>query len=314
MTWSKNYYSIGDFYRQKFGFKVQKIPVTLAESCPNREGIRGMETCVFCDPWGSAAYPEGIGSTISEQFQNKGRQLSLRYKTPHLMAYFQTYTTTFLGMGKLRAAFDAALAHEGVVGITLGTRPDCLSQALLELLAEYSLKTFVSVELGVQSFVDERLKFLKRGHDSQATEKAIGKLQTLSKIHLSCHLMFGLPGETDQEIIDTAKRVNGFKFQSVKLHNLHVLKSTGLEKEFLEGRFNPVSLEEYSRKVGIFLDHLSPEIAVHRLAALSSHWDQLVAPDWNRYKQKVSQKIMDDMVKLGIFQGRSFSSQPSVGC
>lgn len=298
------YYSIGQHYRKIFGQKVRKIPVAIADDCPNRQGLKGMQTCIFCDAWGSSAYPEQMNLSISEQIQNKMTMLGERHKTSNFLVYFQSYTTTFLQIAKLRQAFDVALAFSGVKGLVIATRPDCLSPALLDLWIQYSKKTYVGIELGVQSFDDEKLKFLRRGHSAQCSIDAIRRLKTQTSLEIGIHLIFGIPGETEDEIIKTAQIVNDLNVDNVKLHNLHVLKNTPLEDCYLRGEFQPLRLPEYSQRVVTFLQRLNPHISVHRLAALSSHWEELVAPEWTRHHMKTSQFILDQMREVGATQGQ----------
>ena len=165
----KPFYPVSSFYRQRFGARVRKLPVSLADTCPNRLGLKGMQTCVFCDVWGSAAYAEQQGVELTQQIQEKLEPLASRYKADAFLVYFQAYTSSFLAVKKLRAAFEAALSFPQVKGIVVGTRPDCISPAVLELWQEYHERGFLSVELGVQTFDDEDLRFLRRGHDGQTS-------------------------------------------------------------------------------------------------------------------------------------------------
>jgi hypothetical protein len=183
-----------------------------------------------------------------------------------------------------------------------------LPERVLRKFAEIAQKYYLSVELGVQTFDDEQLLFLSRGHDSASSLKAIRKLKTVSGVNLCVHLMFGLPGETDQQIRETAEILSAHGVDGVKLHNLHVLRNTPLEKLYRESRFVPLELEEYTRKVSIFLENLSPEIAVHRLAAVASRWDELIAPAWTREKMRPTQFIDDYLATKNTWQGRKFIS------
>ena len=299
------YSSIGDFYKTRFGgIRAQKIPVTIATDCPNRMGLKNMETCIFCDQWGSSAYPEQRFQALHQQIELKLKSMGEKYPTSIFLAYFQAYTNTFLGIKKLRESFDCALSFPQVKGIIIGTRPDCLSPALFDLWNEYNAKSFVAIELGVQSFFDDQLEFLKRGHTGEDSIKAIRKIKEKTQVDLGIHLMFGLPGETDLQIIETAKRVSDLPVDNVKLHNLHVLKNTPLEKKYRDGEFSPIDLEDYSRKVILFLQHLRADVKIQRLAALSSRWDELVAPDWTRHKLRSAQFIISRMKAEGARQGQ----------
>lgn len=294
-------------YASLFGGRVQKIPVTIAGTCPNREGFKGMETCVFCDEWGSAAYPEQQQMGLREQIDSKRRLLGERYCSQAFLIYFQAYTSSFLAVTRLRNHFETALSYPEVKGLVLGTRPDCVPPALIELLKEYSKKTFVSIELGVQSFFEEPLRFLRRGHGPQAVFDAIKRLTAHPEIDVGIHLIFGLPGETEDSLRETARIVAELGVHHVKLHNLHVLKGTALETLHARGEFVPLELDDYAHRVSFFLQHLPKTIAVQRLAAVSSRWDELVAPEWTRHKMKSHQYIIDKMHFAGAYQGQRVS-------
>lgn len=300
---SSTFYPISQYYKELFGEKVRKIPVSIVDSCPNRKGLKGMTTCIFCDEWGSAAYEDKILKPIVTQIQEVKARLQAKHKANKFLVYFQSYTSTFSKIDYLRQCFDLALADKDVVGIVVGTRPDCISPALLRLWSEYAAKTYFSVEFGVQSFYDRQLEFLRRGHNAQTAIDAINKVSLECKIDVGVHLIFGLPEETKDDLVATAKIINSLPIQNVKLHNLHVLKNTELEQLYNQKKFMPIDLIEYTNRVGIFISNLSPKIAVHRLGAVASRWDELVAPEWTKYSLKTYQYIVDDLKKNRITQG-----------
>lgn len=300
---------VSQHYQKLFGEKVYKIPVAIVEDCPNRMGLKGMVTCVFCDQYGSAARSSALEMDLDDQIR-QFREIFLRkYKAKSYLVYFQAYTNTFTKLSTLRSNFDRALAHEGIRGFVLGTRPDCLSAAVLDLWNEYSLKAYVGVELGVQSFFEDDLLFMKRGHTAADSLTAIEKISKKTAVDLGIHLIFGNPGETDERILETAKIVNDLPISNVKLHHLHVLKETTLQKIHAAGDFTPVDFETYARRVQIFLEHLSPRIFVHRLAAHSPRWDELIAPSWTADKMKTHQGLIDHLRAEGSYQSRSFKAQ-----
>jgi radical SAM protein (TIGR01212 family) len=191
-----------------------------------------------------------------------------------------------------------------VVGVVFGTRPDCISKALLRIWKEFHQQSFVSVEIGAQSFFNSQLEFLKRGHTASQTIDAIKLLNQESGINIGVHLIFGVPGETEQHIIETASLISELPVDNVKLHNLHVLKGTGLEKLYRQGDFIPLNLGDYADRVILFLQHLPPRIAVHRLAAIAPQWDELVAPEWCRSKNGTRNFILNRMRENNAFQGQ----------
>lgn len=297
------YTPISSFYKSKFGEKVYKIPVTTVDTCPNREGLKGMETCIFCDVWGSAARSESSALSLDHQIKKYKKHIGSRFKAKKFLVYFQAYTNSFAKVKTIKENFYKALEHEGVVGVVVGTRPDCISSALLKVWQEIHEQAFLSVELGAQSFNDEKLLYLKRGHTHSQTVTAIKKIKSETNVDLGLHFMFGLPNETISEIKEMALETNRLNVDNVKLHNMHVLKNTPLENDFFAGEFTPITREEYSKRVGVFLSHLDPKIFVHRLAALSSRWDELIAPDWSKRKMETHQFIVDDLHQNRNHQG-----------
>ncbi len=300
------YNTISSFYQQRFGEKIYKIPVSVVDDCPNRRGLKGMQTCVFCDVWGSAARSEAQGMELSKQISEFGQHLGDRYNAKNFLVYFQAYTNSFTKISSLKSNFETSLSFPFVKGFVVGTRPDCLSPSVLNLWQEYHEKSFVSVELGVQSFFDDQLEFMRRGHTAQASLDAIAKITSATSVDLGIHLMFGQPGETDEHIIQTAKIVNTLPITNIKLHNLHVLTNTPLENMFREGIFQPIERAQYAHRVQIFLEHLSPRFFMHRLAALAPRRDELVAPAWTSDKMGTHQFIIDHLRSQGSYQGRHF--------
>jgi radical SAM protein (TIGR01212 family) len=303
------YYPISRFYKERFGAKVYKISVAVADTCPNREGLKGMQTCNFCDQWGSAAYSQNLEKDLRQQIEDIREILREKRGADKFLVYFQAYTTTFSKVSRLREQFEIALSYPDVVGLVVGTRPDCVSQAFLDLCNETKARTFISVEMGVQSFDEPTLKWMRRGHTAEASVKAIERLaRECPGVDLGIHLIFGSPGETDERILDCARRTNALPIHNVKLHHLHVLKNTPLAEEYAAGLFKPVEQEEYFRRCCLFLQNLRADVAVHRLVALSSRWDELVAPAWSTYKMENYQAMLAFMHRHGAYQGQNVST------
>jgi uncharacterized protein len=299
---------ISEFYLSRFKSKVYKIPVAVAETCPNREGLRGMQTCSFCDVWGSAAHEDALPLPLNEQIEKYRAVIKKKYKAEQFLVYFQAYTTTFKRVKSLESAFAQAYEWPDVCGLVVGTRPDCLSASVLDLWQRYHEKKFVAVELGVQSFDDRQLLFLRRGHTGGDSLKAIEKISSQTQVDLGVHLIFGLPGETESQVRKTAEICNQLPITNVKLHNLHVLKNTELEKWYRQGLFEPFDFGKYARHVQIFLEHLSPRLFIHRLAAYAPRWDELVAPSWTADKMRTHQGIVDFLNSQQSFQARHFQA------
>ncbi|MDX2507077.1 MAG: TIGR01212 family radical SAM protein [Gammaproteobacteria bacterium] len=298
------YFPISQFYKNRFGEKVYKVSVSIAETCPNRQPNSRMPLCVFCDEWGSAAYHLERDKSLREQISTNRDKIAQRYRANKFLVYFQSYTNTFDRISELEQRFDIALDEDNIQGIVLGTRPDCLPSRVLPLLKKTHEAHYVMVELGLQSFFDHHLTFLQRGHDARRGYDAIQKLYEHTGVDTGVHLIFGLPDETDEEIIQTAQIINELPVSNVKLHNLHVLTKTPLAEMYQQGKFLPVELDVYIEKVTLFLQHLSPTVAVQRLAAVASRWDELIAPEWTREKMRPTQKIEDRLNELDIWQGK----------
>lgn len=299
---------LSEHYRRRFGTKVYKVSVSTAHTCPNREGYRGMRVCTFCDEWGSAAYPERRELSLAEQVRENAARIAARYGTSRFLVYFQAYTHTLDRISRLEALYDEALAQPGVVGIVVGTRPDCLPPGAIRRLADLARRTYVAVELGVQTLDDGQLGWLSRGHDAACSLKALEALRAHPEIETCAHLMFGLPGETDDHLRAAARTLAESGVHGVKLHNLHVLRGTPLERLYMSGRFEPVTLAEYADKVAVFLERLPARIVVHRLSAVASRWEDAVAPHWVRGKLAPAQAILDNLVQRGTWQGRLASA------
>ena len=298
------YFPISQFYKNRFNEKVYKVSVSIAETCPNRQQNSKMPLCIFCDEWGSAAYHLERDKSLQQQIIINRDKIAKRYRAKKFLVYFQSYTNTFDRVSELEQRFNIALNEQAIVGIVLGTRPDCLPSRVLPLLKKTHETHYVMVELGLQSFFDHHLEFLQRGHDVARGYEAITKLHEQTGVDIGIHLIFGLPDETDEEIIETARIINNLPVSNVKLHNLHVLKNTPLAELYEKGHFQPCELEEYIAKVSLFLQHLSPHIAVQRLAAVASRWDELIAPQWTKDKMRPTQMIEDHLKETHAWQGK----------
>lgn len=302
---------ISEFYKNRFGNKVYKIPVSIVDDCPNRRGLKGMKVCVFCDEWGSAARAESFTMNLSEQIEKFKTTISKRVHAESFLAYFQAYTNTFSKIESLQHHFETAISFPYVKGIVVGTRPDCISKGVLNLWKEYAQKKFLSVELGIQSFFNNHLTFLERGHTVQQNLDAIRKISEHFEdldINLGIHLIFGLPNETEEQIIQTAQIINSLPITSVKLHHLHVLKNTPLQELYIKGLFHPIECITYARKIMIFLENLSPKIYIHRLAAHAPRWNELIAPEWTKDKMRTHQFLVDFLRYHKTYQSAKFQA------
>lgn len=310
-SWKGNpYHPISAHYEKLFGEKVYKIPVTTVDDCPNRRGLKGMETCIFCDVWGSAAQSESINMSLKSQIDKYKVLIGKKFNAKKFLVYFQAYTNSFEKIDVLRKQFEQCLEYEDIIGFVVGTRPDCISPALFRLWQEFHEKRFVSIELGVQSFSNEHLEFMKRGHTAEQSYKAIQKIRDNTSVELGIHLMFGWPNETLDEVAEAANACNVLNVDSVKLHNLHVLDKTPLADLFFAEKFNPIDRETYAKMVMHFVERLNPNIPIHRLAAYASRQEELIAPEWTASKKQTHQFIVETFLNENTYQGRLYT--PSV--
>ncbi len=296
------YFPISRFYKNVFGEKVYKITVSAALTCPNREKNKGVG-CIFCDELGSAGSHLIKHMPLKTQITINRERLRKRFKTNRFLVYFQPFTNTYNRLNQFQEDIELALNQDRVVGIAFGTRPDCLPDEIYPFLKSVAETSYVSVELGVQSFSNEKLEFLNRGHSAEQSIHAINSLKEKSGVNVGIHLIFGLPGETDAEIISMAEQINRLPIDNVKLHNLHVLKNTPLHELYKSGNFKPFELEDYSKRVVLFLSHLSPQVAIQRLAAVAPRWDELIAPPWTKDRLRPSQFIIKQMKEQDLHQG-----------
>lgn len=300
------YRPISLFYKEYFGEKIYKIPVVLSSRCPNQ--MNTVERpCLFCDQWGSLARTEVNEMNMKDQILYQISIIKKRYKATGFLIYYQAYTTTYLSLEKLKKSITESLKFDQIKGVIIGTRPDCLSPSFLDYLN--NLNGFKAIELGIQSFFDHQLFFLRRGHNVQDNLKAIQLVSQYKNINLGVHLIFGLPEEIDSQIIETARTISDLPIHNVKLHHLHVLKNTPLEALYKQNQFTPISLDEYSHRVKIFLQYLSPKIFIHRLHAVSSRWDELIAPLWTQKKMYTTQHILNLMSFEKAYQGELFDEK-----
>ncbi|MGB0707911.1 MAG: TIGR01212 family radical SAM protein, partial [bacterium] len=277
-------------------------------TCPNIEGLAGMQTCIFCDEWGSTPAFVKADWPMLQQLKYHKERIRKRYKANKFLIYFQSYTNTFGRLSELKKHCVEALQQEDIVGIVIGTRPDCLPKGALKFFEELAAQTYLSIELGIQTFDDQQLIFLRRGHDREASIDALKQLRKIPNLNICAHLIFGIPGESNQQLVEAANLLNELSVDGVKLHNLHVLKNTPLAEEYNSGNFSPIDLKEYAERVVLFLENLDQKISIHRLTAVAPRWDELIAPQWTKEKMRPVQYIENLLATNETWQGRMLDS------
>jgi len=297
----KRYNAFSDDLKRVFGCRVHRISVDAGFSCPNRDGTVGTGGCIFCGGKGSGAHGIQTGVPVVEQLEAGKEVMTRKYKAKLFLAYFQAYSNTYAPAENLQRLYDEALAVDDVVGLIVGTRPDCLPPATIALLAEYSRKTYFWLELGLQSPLDRTLDFLGRGHDFSAFEEAVRSCKR-EGIRISAHVILGLPGETRNEMLDTAKVLNDLGIDGVKIHLLHVMKETPLAEKYARGELQLLDRDEYVGLVCDFLERLRPDMSIQRLTGDGGR-DHLIAPLWSLQKFEVLNAIDYEMERRGSRQG-----------
>ncbi|MBN2644971.1 MAG: TIGR01212 family radical SAM protein [Desulfuromonadaceae bacterium] len=298
---SKAYRVYSDFLKQQFGGRVHKISVDAGFGCPNREGGRQASGCLFCDPNGSGATGIARGLPIRDQIGQAKAIMRRKYRAQAFIAYFQPFSNTYAPLERLRACYDEALAVEDVVGLAVGTRPDCVPFEVLDLLQDYHQRTDFWLELGLQSCHDRTLNFLRRGHDYASFLQAAEGAQQRG-LKLCAHVILGLPGESLEEMLQTADEMARLRVDGIKIHLLHILSGTPLGRLYQQGHIQVLEQAEYVQLAADFLERLHPQTLIHRLTGDGPR-DSLLAPLWSLNKWEVLNAIDDEMARRGSTQG-----------
>ena len=296
------YYRLSHFYQRQFGSRVWKVSVDGRFGCPNMDGTLAHGGCIFCDPASfSPSRRLKIGS-IPEQIDEGIRRIRQRHGAGRFLAYFQPGTNTYAPVDRLRQLYQQALAHPEIVGLIVGTRPDCVPAEVLQLLAELAGRTWVAVEYGLQTCHDRSLAWINRGHDYQAFVDAVERTRGHG-LHIGAHVILGLPGESRSDVQATAREVARLGIDSVKLHNLYVVKNTPLAERLAAGEVRLATRDEYVGLAVDFLERLHPECVIDRLSG-DAPPQYLVGPEWCLDKQGVVRAIEAELVRRDTWQGR----------
>ena len=279
------YTTLNAHYQRKFGCKVYKLALEGGFTCPNRDGTVGYGGCIFCSTYGGGEFAEGKRDSVAQQLEQAKRRVSAKNKDGKYIAYFQSFSNTYAPVSRLRQLYLDAIAPEDIVGLAIGTRPDCLNPEIVDLLAQINRMKPVSVELGLQTIHPESVRYIRRGYDNEVYFDAVRCLKEAG-IEVVTHIILGLPGETAEMAAETTAAAVAAGTDGVKFHLLHVLRGTDLEKDYLEGKFRCLELEEYAQWLKSCLDHVPPDVVVHRITGDGAKRD-LVAPLWSGDKKRV---------------------------
>ena len=299
----KPYRSLNEYYREIFGRKTAKISLDGGFTCPNRDGTCGERGCLFCSAGGSGDFAENSALSITEQVEQGKNQTSDKWKDPAYVAYFQAFTNTYAPVEELRQKYEEALSCEGVEGISIATRSDCLPEDVLELLSELNQKTRLWVELGLQTSDEDSARFIRRGYPLGVFEKAVHDLAERD-IPVIVHVILGLPNETRETVLKTIDCINRLPVQGIKLQLLHVLSDSDLAEIYENGGYTPLTKEEYISLVGDCIAHLREDIVIHRLTG-DGDKNTLLAPLWSLRKRDVLNSLHKYLKDNNIRQGMS---------
>ena len=277
--------SLNEHYRRKFGCKVYKLAIDAGFTCPNRDGTLGTGGCIFCSAQGGGEFAEKQCPSVALQLEKAKARVASKVRNGKYIAYFQSFTNTYAPVALLRQLYTQAMVPEDIVGLAIGTRPDCLSDDVIALLQELNAIKPISIELGLQTIHDPTAHYIRRGYPSQVYFDAVRRLKAAG-LEVVTHIIIGLPGETADMAVQTTQAAAAAGTDGVKFHLLHVLKGTDLEKEYLAGNFRCLTLEEYARILDRCLAVLPAHTVLHRITGDGAKKD-LVAPLWSADKKRV---------------------------
>lgn len=308
MERTKPYKEFGDFLREQFPFKVQKISINAGFTCPNRDGVKGFGGCTYCNNQTFSPEYCHTEKSVSKQLEEGVHFFSRKYPGMKYLAYFQAYTNTYEEINILKAKYEEALSYPGVAGLIVGTRPDCMPDELLDYFAALSENKFVMIEYGLESTLDKTLLRINRGHTHEESETAI--FRTAGKgIFTGAHLILGLPGESREEILHHADILSNLPLTTLKLHQLQLIRNTRMAREFCEQPkdFHLFSANEYIELVIDFIERLNPSIVVERFVSQSPK-ELLIAPDWGLKNHEFTAKVNKRISERNTRQGRLFTT------
>lgn len=304
----QHYYSLNEYYQQKYGKKVYKLSINAGLSCPNRDGACGTGGCIFCSRGGSGEFAADASLSIPEQLEQAKRRVRAKTRDNAYIAYFQPFSNTYGAIDHLRKLYYEAIAPEDIVGLSVATRPDCLPDEVIDLLDEINRIKPVTVELGLQTIHPSTAAYIRRGYDLPVYDEAVGRLHAIG-VEVVTHLILGLPGESVDKMLDSVRYV-GRVTDGVKLQLLHVLKDTDLADRYKAGEFETLSLAQYTDILCCALEALPKNVVIHRLTG-DGDKRSLIAPLWSADKKRVLNHIKKALDDRAIIQGsKALKSRP----
>lgn len=302
---TKRYFTLNYYYRNLFNEKVFKVSLDGGFTCPNRDGTAGYGGCIFCSSRGSGDFAGNRCADLKQQFQEVSQKMHKKWPKAKYIGYFQAFSSTYAPVKELKEMYEDILAQDQVVGLAIATRPDCISEEILELLENINKKTSLWIELGLQTVHEETQKLINRGHDYQTFLEGVYKLRERN-INVVVHIILNLPGENKEAMLMTAREVAKMPIQGIKIHMLHLLKDTTMVKLYEKGLLKFMSRDEYVELVVDILEILPPEIVIHRLTG-DGPPDLLIEPIWTLKKWEVLNAIDSELERRNTWQGKYFS-------
>lgn len=304
---TKRYRTWNTHLREIFGGKVFKVALDGGFTCPNRDGSRARYGCTFCSQLGSGDFAGSRRDELAVQFRAIRDRMHTKWRDGKYIGYFQAFTNTYAPVEVLRERYEVILEQEGVVGLSIATRPDCLPDDVVDYLAELHERTYLWVELGLQTIHESTANLINRAHDYACFLEGVEKLRARG-IRVCVHIIDGLPQETHEMMMETARAVAGLDVQGVKIHLLHLMERTGMVKQYEEGLLRLMERDEYVGLVCDQLEVLPQEMIIHRLTGDAPR-DTLIGPEWSLKKWEVLNAIDAELVKRGTFQGSHHDSR-----
>ena len=298
---NKRYHTLDYFYKNKFGSKVFKVSLNGGFTCPNRDGKVGTKGCIFCSDLGSGDYAGNIKDDLSKQFEDVKLIMSRKWPNSKYIGYFQANTNTYAPVNELKEKYELILSKENVIGLSIATRPDEISDECLEYLKDLNKRTYLTIELGLQTIHESTSKLINRCHTLSCFDEMVKKLRK-ENINVVVHIINGLPYETKEMMIDTIKHINKFDIQGVKIHMMHIIKDTALSRLYEAKKFHVLTKEEYVEIVCEQLRYLDEKVAINRITG-DPKADDLVEPTWLIKKFGVLNDIDKYMSLHDIYQG-----------
>lgn len=296
----KRYTTFTDELRRRFHCRVQRVSLDAGFSCPNRDGSIGSGGCSFCNDRGAAAVGVPVELPLPQQLARSKEYLRRKFRAEKFLGYFQAYTNTYGSVDQLRGLYETVLADPEVVGLIIGTRPDCLPDTVLDLLEELNQRTYLWLELGMQTMHDRTLRDINRGHDHACLVEAVTRCKQRG-LRVCLHLILGLPGEERDDMLASLAEVNRLGVDGIKLHHLHVLRNSRFAELYQTGSLPLMERDNYVELVCDLLERLDPRIIVHRV--MGDGRSELLAPDWSRRKLEVLNAIDAELQKRDSQQG-----------